>query len=140
MAGLASMGIKLGYKTTGDKYTDLAGLLEIPEVGGEAEKIDVTTLSDTTKKYIPGVKDLGDMAFKFLYDNSKATSNYRVLKGAETAKTIVDFKLEYPDKTSHAFSALVSVKMDSVSVNSPLTFTASFSLQSEVAVTDPAQG
>ena len=75
MAGLLSKGITMGYDKTGagTSYTDLPLLMEVPEIGGTSEKVDVTVLSDAVKKYIDGIKDYGDLAFKFLYDNSAET-------------------------------------------------------------------
>ena len=39
-------GIKLGYSTSGSSYTNLEGLQEVPEIGSDPEKVDVTTLAD----------------------------------------------------------------------------------------------
>lgn len=129
---------KLSYKTaSGNIFTEIQYLMEVPELGGEPEKIDVTVLSDTVKKYIPGIKDLGDLVFKFLYDNSKPTSNYRVLKAFDEAGTSTVFKLEYPDGTSHQFSAIPSVKLNAGELNGALTFSATMVLQSDITVTNP---
>mgnify|MGYP000983005968 CR=1 FL=1 len=75
--GLLSKDTKLSYKTTGSTFTDLLLLQEVPEVGGDPEKVEVTTLADGVKKYIPGVRDLGDLTFTFLYDNS-TNGSYRI--------------------------------------------------------------
>ena len=138
MSGLLSKDTTLSYKpTSGSTFTELDLLMEVPEMGGDPEKVDVTTLKDGVRKYIPGVKDLGDLVFKFLYDNSGATSNYRVLKGLQDANTVNTYKVEYPDGTGHQFDAYVSVKMDAAAVNGVLTFSASFNLQSEITTTNP---
>lgn len=140
MAGILSKDITLGYDSTGagSSYTDLPLLMEVPELGGDAEKVDVTVLSDSVRKYIDGIKDYGDLAFKFLYDNSGATSSYRILKGLEDAATLTKFQVALPDGTKFSFSGYVSVKLDSAAVNAALTFTATISLNSEVEVTNPA--
>ena len=138
MAGTSFNETKFYYKQAADPdFTEIEGLLEVPEMGGEPEKIDVTTLGDKYKRYIPGIIDLGDLVFKFLYDNSTDTSNYRVLKGLQDNKTIATFKLEYPDGSAHQFDAYVNVKIDGGGVNAPMTFTATFSLQSDITVTNP---
>lgn len=139
MAGIATIDTKLLYKNGGVSFKEIEDLMEVPELGGDPEKIDVTTLTDKTKKYIPGVKDLGDLQFKFLYDNSTVDSNYRILKGLEDKKEVTSFKVQYPDGTAHEFDALVNVKMDAAAVNAPLTFVASFSLQSEIKTTNPGE-
>lgn len=137
MAGLLTKDTTLSYKSGASTFVVLEHLMEVPEMGGDPEKVEVTTLSDGVKKYINGVKDLGDLTFKFLYDNETETSNYRVLKGLQDADAPADFKVEYPDGTGHAFSAYVNVKMDAAAVNAAMTFTVGMSLQSDIAVTNP---
>ena len=118
-------------------YTEIPLLMEVPEFGGTPEKIDVTTLSDTSKQYIPGVKDYGDLVFKFLYETGPG-GNYRILKDLEDGYdaadpgTVASFKLEYPDGAAHIFDAIPAVKMDAGAVNGALTFTASMMLQSDI--------
>lgn len=137
MAGLLSKDTTLSYKASGSTYTVLEHLMEVPEMGGDPEKVEVTTLASSVKQYIPGIKDLGDLTFKFLYDNETADSNYRILQGLQDAGEVVEFKVEYPDGTGHVFSAYVNVKMDSAAVNAAMTFTASMSLQSDIDVVHP---
>lgn len=138
MAGILTKGITLSYKKTGDTYTEIANLQECPELGGTAENVEVTTLADGNKKYIKGIKDFGELAFKFLYDNSGAESNYRVVRGLEEAGSIVDWKVTFPDNTSFAFSGEVTTAIDSAAVNAALTFTATITLNSDIAVTNPS--
>lgn len=137
MAGLLTKDTTLSYKSDLSSYVELEHLMEVPELGGDPEKVEVTTLSSSVKQYIPGIKDLGDLAFKFLYDNETATSNYRVLRGLQESGKVGTFKVEYPDGTGHEFDAYVNVKMDSAAVNAAMTFTASMSLQSDIEVTNP---
>ncbi|OMF54679.1 phage tail protein [Paenibacillus rhizosphaerae] len=141
MAGILSKDTTLSVKTgsTGT-FTEVPLLMEVPELGGDPEKVEVTTLKDAVKKYIPGVRDLGDLAFKFLYDNAGADSNYRVLRALQENNTLATFQVEYPDGTSHQFDAYVSVKMDAGAVNAALTFTCNMSLQSDITVTNPTAG
>lgn len=138
MAGILTKGITLSYKKTGSTYTEIANLQECPELGGTAENVEVTTLADGNKKYIKGIKDFGELAFKFLYDNSGAESNYRVVRGLEEAGNIVDWKVTFPDNTSFAFSGEVTTAIDSAAVNAALTFTATITLNSDIAVTNPS--
>ena len=137
MAGLLTKDIKLSYKKD-STYTEIANLQECPELGGTAEKVDVTTLADGNKKYINGIKDFGDLAFKFLYDNSTTTSNYRVVRGLEEAGNVVDWKVTFPDNTEFMFSGEVTTAIDSASVNNALTFTATITLNSDIVVTNPS--
>lgn len=139
MNRLSANNTKFYYTNgTASDFTELEYLMEVPEFGGTPEKIDVTVLSDKTKRYVPGINDLGDLVFKFLYDNSSATSNYRVLKGLSDAGTSATFKLEYPDGTAHQFQAVPAVKMDAGAINGALTFSATMMLQSDITVVNPA--
>ena len=138
MAGILTKGITLSYKKDGNNYAVIANLQECPELGGTAENVEVTTLADGNKKYIKGIKDFGELAFKFLYDNSGAESNYRVVRGLEEAGNIVEWKVNFPDNTTFAFSGEVTTAIDSAAVNAALTFTATITLNSDITVTNPA--
>ena len=137
MAGLLTKDIKLSYKKE-SAYVEIANLQECPELGGTAEKVDVTTLADGNKKYINGIKDFGDLSFKFLYDNSGVDSNYRVVRGLEESGKVVDWKVTFPDNTEFAFSGEVTTAIDSASVNNALTITANITLNSDITVTNPS--
>jgi len=123
---------------TGTNFTEIPHLMEVPELGSTPEKIDVTTLADTSKRFIPGIKDYGDLVFKFLYDNRAAGANYRVLKGMEDAGNTVTYQLRYPDGSTHTFDAIPSVSMDAGTINGALTFSATMMLQSGITVANPS--
>lgn len=133
--GLLSKGIKFEYSANGTAYTEVSNLQEIPSLGGTPDKVDVTCLADGNKKYINGLVDYGDLAFKFLYDNSSETSNYRVLK---SLTGINHFKITFPDNTAFSFTGECSCSLDAASVNAALTFTANIALNSEIEVTNPS--
>lgn len=134
-------GIKLGFKKKGAEpaeYTDLPGLKEVPEMGNEPEKVENTCLSDKVKQYEYGIGDAGDLEFKFKYENSSATSPYRVLRAAADAKEVLSFQETFPDKTTFTWDAQVSVKLGGGGVNSAIEFTLKMALQSEITVADPS--
>lgn len=133
MAGILSKGIKLSYKTTGEQYTALTNLQEIPDLGGESEAIETTTLADSAHMYINGILNYGDsLAFKFLYEPTQFQSLQAMVNS-------VDWKVELPDgesgavDTSCSFTGKCSVKLDGVGVNSALTYT--LSIKPESAMT-----
>lgn len=136
MAGLLTKDITLSYKK-GEAFEQIHNLQEVPALGGTAEKVDVTTLEDGNYKYINGLKDFGDLAFKFLYDNSGETSNYRVCRGLEDAGEVVDWKVTFPDATEFVFSGEASTSIDESGVNGAITFTLNINLNSDIAVTHP---
>ena len=136
MAGILTKGITLSYKNNAE-YVQIHNLQEVPALGGTAEKVDVTTLEDSNYKYINGIKDFGDLAFKFLYDNSGAESNYRVCRGLEEAGKTVDWKVTFPDTTEFTFSGEASTSVDEGSVNGAITFTLNINLNSDIQVKAP---
>lgn len=131
-------GITLGYKASGSTYTILPGLQEVPELGMEPEKVEVTTLADTAKQYEYGIGDYGDLEFTFKYSNKTATDSYRVLRGFADTKAVKEFEMTFPDGTKFQWSAMVNVKVSGGGVNAAITFKTSMALQSRVTVVDPA--
>ncbi|MCL2718975.1 MAG: phage tail protein [Lachnospiraceae bacterium] len=128
---------KISYKVGNAAFIEIPFLMEVPELGGAPEKIDITTLSDPVKRYIPGIKEYGDLVFKFLYDNLSETANFRVLKDMDDKGTTATFKLAYPDGTSHQFDAIPSVTLDAGAINGALTFSATMMLQSDIEISNP---
>lgn len=133
-------GAKLGYKTKGSEgeYTDLPGLKEIPEIGVTPEKVDNTVLTDPFKKNEMGIGELPDMVYKFKYDNSSATSPYRVLREFQDSGTTLSFQETLKDGTVTEFDADVSVKRTGGGVNGVIDFELTVYVQSDIKVTDPA--
>lgn len=112
-----SKGIKLSYKVGEAEFVNLTNLQEIPELGGDAEAIEITTLADAAHMYTDGIKNYGDsLAFKFLYEKEQFTA----LNGLAGA---AQWKVELPDGASCTFSGTGSVKLDGVGVNAALTYT-----------------
>ena len=122
-----SKGIKLSYKgASGSTYTELTNLQEIPELGGDAEAIEITTLADAAHMYTDGIKNYGDsLAFKFLYEKAQFTT----LNGLGEA----DWKVELPDGATCTFGGTCSVKLDGVGVNAALTYTLAIKPNSAMA-------
>ena len=124
---ILSKGIKLSYSSTGtESYTDLTDLLEIPSLGGSVDKVDVTTLADASKKYINGIKDYGDLPFKFNY----AKEQFNTLNGLTGS---IHFKVTLPDNVTATFSGEPSVSLEGVGVGAAMTYTLNISLDSDIA-------
>lgn len=135
-------GAKLGYKKKGadGEYVDLPGLKEIPDMGVESEKVDNTVLTDKNKQYEQGIGDLPEMTYKFKYDNTKETSPYRVLRKAQESGEVLSFKETLADGTATEFDAQVSVKRTGGGVNGVIDCDATMTVQSDLKITDPAEG
>lgn len=118
--GVLSKGITLSYKTSSaGEFTQLTNLQEIPDLGGETEAIEITTLADEAHVYMDGIKNYGDsIAFKFLYDKTQ----FETLIGLTGT---VNWKVTLPDTTACTFSGTCSVKLDGAGVNAALGYTLS---------------
>lgn len=114
-----SQGIKLSYKASGEalNYTELTNLQEIPDLGGESEAIEITTLADAAHMYTDGILNYGDsLSFKFLYDKTQ----FNTLSGLSGSQS---WKVTLPDSEACTFTGTCSVKLDGVGVNAALTYT-----------------
>ena len=136
--GLLTKDISLSYKKdSSSSYEVLDGLQEVPSLGGTPDKVEVTTLADASRRYIKGIKDYGDLTFKFLYQNDTETSNFRILRGLEESGKVIDWKVEFPDGTGFAFSGECTVAPSDGAVNAAITFNLTISLNSDITVTNP---
>jgi hypothetical protein len=122
-----SKGITLSYKNgTGSEFIELKDLQEIPELGGDTEAIEITTLADSAHMYTDGIKNYGDsLAFKFLYE----AAQFATLNGLTGTS---EWKVELPDGEACSFSGTCSVKLDGVGVNAALTYTLAVKPNSEM--------
>lgn len=123
-----SKGITLSYKAgSAGEFVELTNLQEIPELGGDTEAIEITTLADAAHMYTDGLKNYGDsLAFKFLYDKTQFTT----LNGLTGAS---QWKVTLPDGEACTFSGTSSVKLDGVGVNAALTYTLAIKPNSAMA-------
>ncbi len=119
--GVLSKGISLSY---GDK--PLTDLMEIPELGGTKESVEVTVLADASHRYIDGLLNYGDsLDFKFLYAKEQF-STLAALEGSQS------WKVTLPDGAMCSFGGACSVRLDGVGVNAALTYTLSIKPDSEM--------
>ena len=120
-----SKGITLSYGEN-----ELTNLQEIPELGGEVEAIEITTLADAAHMYVDGIKNYGDsLAFKFLYEEEQFTT----LNGLKDSQ---NWKVSLPDGATCSFGGTCSVKLDGVGVNAALTYTLSIKPNSAMTWTE----
>lgn len=122
---IISKGITLSYMS-GDAFVELTNLQEIPDLGGEVEAIEITTLADAAHRYTDGLKSYGDsLEFKFLYEKEQ----FNTLNGLSGSQ---EWKVELPDTSSCSFGGSCSVRLDGVGVNAALTYTLSVKPNSEM--------
>lgn len=123
-----SKGITLSYHAGDTDFIPLTNLLEIPELGGEVEAIEITTLADEAHRYTDGIKNYGDsLVFKFLYEKAQFSELNTQSDGTE-----ITWRVELPDGANCTFNGTCSVKLDGVGVNAALTYTLSVKPNSEM--------
>lgn len=117
MAGISSEGIKLSYKTDSD-FIVLTNLQEVPDLGnGERETIEVTTLADSERKYIPGLYAGSEgLEFKFLYEKEQFMS-------LNSLEDEANWKIEISDGLTCTFDGSCAVRLDGQGVSAAMTYT-----------------
>lgn len=106
---------------------ELTNLMEIPELGGEVEAIEITTLADAAHTYTDGLLNYGDsLAFKFLYEKEQ----FATLNGLTGSQ---NWKVELPDGATCTFGGTCSVKLDGAGIATALTYTLSVKPNSAMA-------
>ena len=60
-------------------YTKLIDIKEFPDLGGDPEMLETTTLSDKMQTYIAGIQSLDGLSFTANYD----VTNFKALKALE---------------------------------------------------------
>ena len=60
-------------------YTKLIDIKEFPDLGGDPEMLETTTLSDKMQTYIAGIQSLDGLSFTANYD----LTNFKALKALE---------------------------------------------------------
>lgn len=81
-------------KNAEGKFEKLCDITKYPQLGGETEQVEVTTLSDKKKRYIPGLEDTQKMEFGANY--TKAA--YKKLYDLQTAGTVDTYRLCFGDE------------------------------------------
>lgn len=78
MFGMSTIGTALMVKE-GGLWNQVVPITSYPDLGGDPELIDITTLQDKVRRNTNGVEDLGSFAFGALY----TPENYQRLKDLE---------------------------------------------------------
>ena len=78
MFGMSTIGTALMVKE-GGLWNQVVPITSYPDLGGDPELIDITTLQDKVRRNVNGVEDLGSFAFGALY----TPENYQRLKDLE---------------------------------------------------------
>ena len=98
----------LMHKGSGSTYTKLLDIVSFPNLGGEPETIDTTTLSDPMRTFILGIQATEKMTFECNYNSEdyakivdlrEKESDFTVWFGASTSENV-----DTPDGNEGKFS------------------------------------
>ena len=80
---ISTYKVFLMHKTSdADAYSKLIDIKEFPDLGGEPEMLETTTLSDKMQTYIAGVQSLEGLSFTANYDKTDFAS-LKALEGKQ---------------------------------------------------------
>lgn len=130
--GFSTIGLDVKVGDTSLNY-----VTDIGDIGAAPSELDATCMKDSMKKTVPGVQDTKSFEVTFLYDNSAADSDYRVLKTFQDAGEPVELEVKFPDGTVFAANGYVSVMVSGAKVDELVSAKLTFNLQSDWTVTDP---
>lgn len=108
-----------GKKKNADAYTELVEIKDVPESGGEPETIDVTTLKNVKKKYIPGRQDNPAQTFTYNYTEL----NYFTKVKPYCDGNVHEFLVVFPDGTSTYIKGKATTYKNAVSLTSAIEAT-----------------
>ena len=126
---ILSKGMKLSHSDTSEGvFTDITGLKSVPALGASKEKVDVTTLADSSYVYIAGLKSYEDLEFGFIYDK-EVFNTLNSLSGTQY------WKVTFPDGVVFSFSGECSVAVQGGEVNGAITMNLKIVLNSDITAT-----
>lgn len=77
---ISTYKVFLMHKAAGEEaFSKLLDIKEFPDLGGEPEMLETTTLSDNMQTYIPGIQSLDGLSFTANYDKEQ----FKTLKALE---------------------------------------------------------
>lgn len=103
-------------------YAKLVDIKEFPDLGGDPEAVEVTTLSDSMRRYVPGIQDTEALEFTCNY----VLADYQTL--VALGNTQVDYAVWFDDGTAQtptgslgkwSFKGALSVYVTGGGVNDP---------------------
>lgn len=100
-------GLLVGFKGSGDSnYRPWNGLTEIGDIGNTGSFVEQTTLADTTKRYIAGMKDTSEV--EMTYYKYAGDSDQAALKTLAEAGSNISVKLQWKNGDEATFDAAIS--------------------------------
>ena len=125
------------------EYEKLVDIKDFPDLSDTPEAIDVTTLSDSIRKYIKGIQESGSKEFNCNYDKTE----FSALKTLADADTELDLAVWFGGTISNgevtptgsagkfAFKGTIDVRVTGGGVNEPVGMAVTVFPSSEISFT-----
>lgn len=133
-------GTKIEYSATENgTYTRLYGATSIPEIGGEADKVNTDSLdSEKFHTTIDGLMPAVNLAIPFNLDTESASANLKKVYDLETTGNEYWFKITYTSGIVVSFKSVVKYSIGAANSNELQTFTMHLAAIGEPTITVPA--
>ena len=122
-----------GNGSTPPAYTKLCDITEFPNLGGDPELLDATTLSDPMRVFVLGIQNTEGMAFTANYDAATYSTLAALTEEAPYAVWFgADGSGPKGDKGKFSFKGQLSVYVNGAGVNAVRTMTITIAPTTEI--------
>ena len=132
---ISTYGVYLMHKSgTGATYAKLVDIKDFPDLGGAAEMLETTTLSDSMQTYIEGIQSSDALEFTANYTKADYTT-LQALKGEEESYAVYIGATDgVPDGKNgiFMFDGYLSVRVNGGGVNEVIGMTISITPSSSI--------
>lgn len=136
-----SAGSKLEYSSSLDgSYSKIAGLLSIPAIGDEPNKIDTTTLdNENFETNVDGLMPAPNLAFEFNMEDPDVNANIQLVDTLASSGTAYYWKITRSNGIVHSYQSKVKYGFKEVGVNAIAGFTMYHAPQAEIQTSFPEE-
>ena len=104
-------------ESSGETYTKFADIKDFPDLFGDPNTIETTTLSDNQQTFIPGIKTSDTLTFTLNWDKTIA-SQIIAIEGEDTK-----WKVQFSDGAAFTFSGAAALGVPGKGVDEVLEMT-----------------
>ena len=116
----------LKWGETADAVAKVIDIKEFPDLMGEPNMLETTTMSDSAQTFIPGIKQMDSMAFTYNYTKADFTA-----VNADAEKPLY-YTLEFSDGSKFAWQGQHTCGLPGKGVNEVIEFTINIAASSPV--------
>lgn len=121
-------------------YAKVVDITDFPDLGGSPEQIDVTTLSDTSRHYIAGVRSGDALEFTANYTSADFATIAAITGTKQFAVYFGASNLGVPDgsKGKFFFSGTIAARVNGGAVNEAVTMTITIYPTTDITTVEPS--